>query len=162
MEAIIIAGSICGSIVMKQVYSYVRYKAHKNRLKKNLYNSLDMKNEELFIYTKKKLESFDTEHNKSKTEKYLYRYAKNHKDELNLTAYFSYMNGEAIGNWSHIWNLVDEDNMNDIVDEKLEEIKEVMGEVERRKRELMIRKNKIRQHTINKLRKLKPKRENNI
>lgn len=153
-EISIVIISIAGAYGIKVLLGGAKYKINKKKLKKSLRKSFDLMDVESIKRAIVSLADFDSKHCSHKLEKYLLQIIQvfrddeekptlNEKNVLNLPKEFIF---DSIFD-----NDVEEDERQlDVIEEKLEETKEVLTEVEKRRKEIMLRKNLIRQRQMGK------------
>lgn len=154
VEAGIVIGLCAGAYGLKVLLKKTNYKIGKNKLKRLLKRGFDLMDTDLIKSAIKELSDFDGKHNSRKLDKYLLQIVNDFRDDeekptlneknvLNLVKEFVFD------------NIFDDDEEEeerqlDEIEEKLQASKEVLSEVEKRRKEILLRKNMIRQRQIGK------------
>ena len=155
VEVIIVISLCAGVYGVKLLGKKMGYKITKKKLKKLLNKGFDLMDTDMIKMAINSLSDFDGKHSSKKLDKYLMEIVNmfrdddekptlNEKNVLNLSKEFVFD------------NIFDDDEKEEVrqlesIEEKLEETKEVLNEVEKRRKEVMLRKNMIRQRQIGKV-----------
>lgn len=151
-ELSIVLIAIAGVCGIKVLSKKMGYKLSKKKLKKLLMVGFDLMDADIIHSAIMSLMDFDGKHNSKKLDKYLLEVVKTYRDDetkptlneknvLNLVKEFTMDN---------IFDddVIEEERQLDIIEEKMEETKQVLNEVDKRRKEIMLRKNMIRQRQI--------------
>jgi len=154
METIILISSAIGLAGARYVAKIIKYKYRKYMLRMKLYDSLEGKSENLLKHCLAKLSDFDKKNNTNKLESYVNKFINKYGDKagVNGDKLRKYIKGAC--DFVEIYEIIEEDDMEDTIKLQLEKASKVLSEVERKRKEILIRKNKIRTQSVLKSMKL--------
>jgi hypothetical protein len=147
-EAGIVIGLVAGAYGIKVLLKKMEYKIDKGRLKKLLIKGFMLMDTDLLEKVILSIKDFDKKNNTQKLQKYLMEIYKIFRDDNDKHT----LNRRGMVDLADTLDFValfeqdeeDEENDKDEIEEKLQESKDVLNEVERRRKEILVRKNMIR------------------
>ena len=152
-EISIILLAITTSYGIKVLAKKYGYKIRKTRLRKLLLEGFTLMDPNLIKIAITSLKDFDGKYSTNKLDKYL----------LEIIQIFNSNDEKITLNEKNVLNLVnkfifdnilddeeEEEKQKDEIEEKIEENREILNEVEKRRKEIMLRKNQIRQKQVGK------------
>ena len=159
MEAAIITGGVIIIFGILKGIKETGYKCSKRKLWKALHKGFIEVNGDIILETIDKLRDFDKKNKRNKLNKYINKIlAENRKNDLpNLNS----KNVRGLSrNPELIHNIFDESEESildeeDIIDKKIDVVNSTLTDIERKRKDIIIRKNEIRHNMINKNKKLR-------
>lgn len=159
IEASIVVGLVAGVYGIKVLSKKLGYKLNKNKLKKLLNVAFDAMDNDLIKGAIFSLLDFDRKHNSKKLDKYLLTIIKTFRDDEEKPT-LNEANVLNLRNEFVLENIFEEDEKEeerqlDEIEIKLEETRQVLSEVDKRRKEVILRKNQIKQSQMMKSRKIR-------
>lgn len=144
MEVIILLGSAIGLGVSRYIGKLVKYKTQKCKLRKKLYHCLNTKHENGVKCCIAKLKDFDKQNNTDKLNHYINKYIRKYGDKAGVNGgkLRLYVEGET--EFYEIYEIIKEEDIVDIIQDQLDKATKVLSEVEQKRKEIILRKNRIR------------------
>jgi hypothetical protein len=163
IEVAIMVGSAVLVYGVSKLSKKLGYKIKKKHIKKYLYLAFDSLDIDMLKKSFSAVKDFDSKHNTNKMDKYLFDIVQRFRDDDDKPT----LNEKVVlglkDNFDDVRDILDNEDeeilIRNDVDERLEEVREVLQDVEQRRKEMIIRKNAIRAQMLEKnKRKSKTKR----